>query len=105
MDAGPDLPWGRLEQLRERGLRDQLRGVGPDDEDAQQVAGRLVADDLDEAFGFAQDDGLGIADQWEFSDLDRYSLVFGLLLRQSEACPRRIGIGRARHALVVERRG
>src|SRR2546421_2833551 len=103
MDAGADFPGGRLEQLRQGGLRDQLRSVRRHDEDAQQLGGFLVADDLDEAFGFTQDDRLRVAPQREFADLDFETLVPGLFLGEAEAGNLRIAIGCARDAIVVER--
>src|SRR5919204_1749342 len=48
MDAGADLPGRGLEQFGQGGLRDQLGGVRPDDEDAQQLGRLFVADDLHE---------------------------------------------------------
>src|SRR6202011_1065709 len=55
IDAGADFPGGRLQQLRQGRLRNQLRGVRPEDEYPQKIARLFVTDDLDEAFGFAQD--------------------------------------------------
>src|SRR5437016_12008661 len=105
MDAGADLPGGRLQQLGQRRLRDQLGGVWPEDEHPEEVSRLFVADDLDEAFRLAQDDGLRVADQGELAHLDLDALVARLLLGQAQARHLGVAIGRPGHAIVVEWRG
>ena len=98
-----DLPRRRLELERDRRLGDEVRGVRPDDVDAERVVGLLVGDDLREALVLADDDRLGDRLERDLADLDVEALLLGLLLGQPDRGDLRPAVGRPRLLHVVDR--
>ena len=66
---------------RDHEALDQFGHFGADHVRAEQLAGLLVEDDLDEALVLAERDRLAVADEREAADPDVELLVLGRLLR------------------------
>src|SRR2546428_2891384 len=81
MDVGTELPGGGLQEAGQSCLRDQLRGVLPDDMDPKQIAGRPVVDDLGEAVRLVLDQRHGVVLEGKALRLWCVSRRFRLLLR------------------------
>ena len=101
-----DLPRRRLELEPERRLRDEVRGVWPDDVDAQRVVGLDVRDDLGEALVLAADECLGDRLERDLADLELVAGGGRLRLGQPDRgdlrpAVRRSGLGRVVHVMDV----
>src|SRR5262245_36545154 len=70
VDRVDDLLEGRLESAADRELVDHLGRLGTDNVDAENFAGRLVGDHLDEAFGLAERYRLATGREREAPDRD-----------------------------------
>src|SRR5215210_3008720 len=97
-----DLPRRRVELERERRLCDEIGRVRPDEMDAERVLCLGVADDLDEPFVFATDDGLGDRLERDLADLVRNPLLLALLLREPDGRDLRPAVRRSRLLDIVD---
>src|SRR5215210_8094117 len=97
-----DLPRRRVELERERRLCDEIGRVRPDEMDAERVLCLGVADDLDEPFVFATDDGLGDRLERDLADLVRNPSLLALLLREPDGRDLRPAVRRSRLLDIVD---
>ena len=97
-----DLPGGRVQRERERGLGDEVGGVRPDDVDAERVLRLGVGDDLGEALVLAADDRLGDRLERDLADLVRDAGGLHLLLGLADGRDLGPAVGRPWLRVVVE---
>src|ERR1700719_936657 len=83
MDVATQLPGGALEQLRQRGLGDELGGAGSHDVGAEQPAALRVADHLHETGRLSMDDRAPERGERELDDLELVAFLARLLLGES----------------------
>src|SRR5438876_797725 len=80
VDRVDDLLERRLERAAHRELVDDLRRFGPEDVDAEDLARRLVGDDLHEPVGLAECDRLAVRGERELAHGDRAPVLLRLRL-------------------------
>src|SRR5690349_14292837 len=99
---GADLPGGRIERERQRGLRDQVRRVRPDDVDAEGVLRLRVREHLGKALVLAADDRLGDRLERDLADLVRRARGLELLLGLADRGDLGTAVRGSRLRVVVE---
>ena len=80
---------------------DQFRHLGADHVRAEQLAGLLVEDHLDETLVLAERDRLAVADEREAADADFAATFLGFRLGQSDGGDLRMAIGAAGNEVLV----
>src|SRR5207247_2213233 len=103
VDVAAELPGVALEELRQRGLSDELGRAVADDVCAQQLPGLGVGDDLDEAAGLAVDLRPADGREGELADLHLEPLLARLLLGQPDRRDLRVRVGAASDEVLVHR--
>ena len=97
------LFFGGLEVHRHHVALDELGDFGADHVGAEQLAGLLVEDHLDQALVLAERDRLAVADEGEAADADLDLLLLGRLLGQADRRDLRRAIGAAGNEPLVDR--
>ena len=85
-------------------LLDELGGVGTDDLSADDAAGAVLGDDLDEAVGVALAERLAVARELH-DDLDAVeAALLGAVASRAHDADARLGVDRSRHEREVDGR-
>jgi hypothetical protein len=104
VSGGRDVFEGCLQLQRQRAFRDQLGRFRSDDVDAQQLAVLPVGDHLDHPVRLAGRARSSTGQEREFANQHVVAGLASLLLGQTDRGDFGMGVGAARHHLVVHRR-
>ena len=93
VDRGGDVVVGSLERDGESHLRNHLGGIRPDDVGSDDLAVRLVEEELHKSVRLSDCKGLAAGLEGELADLDLESLFLGDTLSESDARDLRLAVG------------